>query len=106
MLPGVRIMAKRAKPKFYTEDFKRDAVRLMEKRGKRTVIQIAEDLGVNERLLYDWANKFGSESSTEANAAGESLEQEVLRLRKDNEQLRMERSILKKAAAFFAKDNE
>ena len=99
-------MAKRAKPKIYTDDFKRDAVRLMEKRGKRTVIQIAQDLGINERLLYDWANKFGSESSVEANKAGETLEQEVLRLRKDNERLQIERAILKKAAAFFAKDNE
>jgi transposase-like protein len=41
-------MAKRAKQKYYTDDFKRDAVRLMENRGKRTILQIADDLGINE----------------------------------------------------------
>jgi len=43
-------MAKRSKT--YTDEFKRDAVRLMRNRGKRTVVQIADDLGVTDGMLY------------------------------------------------------
>lgn len=99
-------MAKRAKPRNYTDDFKRDAVRLMEKRGERTVAQIADDLGTSEFNLYKWAQKFGTEAATNPKERGEDLEQEVRQLRRDNERLRMERAILKKAAALFAKDND
>jgi transposase len=96
-------MAKRTKN--YTEEFKRDAVRLMRNRGKRTVAQIADDLGVGESLLYRWAGKLSKESTAKRNEQGETLEQEVRHLRKDNERLRVERAILKKAAAFFAKES-
>jgi len=99
-------MAKRAKPKHYTDDFKRDAVRLMEKRGGRTVAQVADDLGCSEFNLYKWAQKFGTQAADEPTESGESLEQEVRRLRKENAVLREEKAILKKAAAFFAKDSE
>lgn len=90
-------MAKRTKK--YTEEFKRDAVRLMRNRGKRTVAQIADDLGVGDSLLYRWAGKLGKESTAKRNEQGEDIEQEVRRLRKDNERLRVERAILKKAAS-------
>lgn len=99
-------MAKRAKPKHYTDDFKRDAVRLMEKRGARTVAQVADDLGCSECNLYKWARRFGTQAADEPMEPTESLEQEVRRLRRENEQLRMEKSILKKAAAFFAKETD
>jgi len=99
-------MAKKEKQKHYTDDFKRDAVRLMENRGKRTIMQVADDLGINDRLLYHWVKQFGTKSTAEPNEQVESLEQEVRRLRRENEQLRIDKAILKKAAAFFAKDNE
>ena len=97
-------MAKRSKK--YTDEFKRDAVRLMRNRGKRTVAQIADDLGVTDSILYRWADKLGKESTAKRNEQWESLEQENSRLRKENEQPRIERTILKKAAALFAKDSE
>ncbi len=92
--------------KQYTEEFKRDAVRMMRSRGSRTVAQVADDLGVNSSLLNRWAQKFDKDAVAKRNDEGETLEQEVRRLRKENEQLKVERTILKKAAAFFAKDSE
>jgi len=97
-------MAKQKKNKKYTEEFKRDAVRLMRNRGERTVVQIADDLGVSDAMLY-WALKLDKASTAKRNEQGETLEQENRRLRKENEQLRVERAILKKAAAFFAKES-
>ena len=95
-----------AKRKKHTEEFKRDAVRMMRNRGQRTVAQVADDLGVNANQLHRWAAKYEREAVAKRNDAGETLEEENRRLRKENERLRMEKAILKKAAAFFAKDDE
>jgi transposase len=92
--------------KQYTDEFKRDAVRLMRNRGTRSVAQVADDLGVATNLLHRWAAKLDKDAVAKRNEDGETLEQEVKRLRKENEQLRVEKTILKKAAAFFAKDSE
>ncbi len=99
-------MAKRAKPRHFTDEFKRDAVRLMEKRGARTVAQVADDLGCSPDNLWKWAQQLGAQAAEEQTGCTENLEQEVRRLRKENAVLREEKAILKKAAAFFAKDNE
>lgn len=90
----------------YTEEFKRDAVRMMRNRGTRTVAEVADDLGVAANILHRWAQKLDKDAVSKRNAEGETLEHEVRRLRKEVEQLRMEKAILKKAAAFFAKDSE
>ncbi|MGC4091068.1 MAG: transposase [Polyangiaceae bacterium] len=90
----------------HSEEFKRDAVRMMHNRGDRTVTQVADDLGVRPSMLYRWSAKLHDEAVAKRNDQGETLEDEVRRLRKENERLRMEKTILKKAAAFFAKDNE
>jgi transposase len=97
-------MAKQRKQ--YADEFKRDAVRMMRNRGTRTVAEVADDLGVAGNLLHRWAQKFDTDAVAKRNAEGETLDQEVRRLRKEVEQLRMEKAILKKAAAFFAKDSE
>jgi transposase len=90
----------------YTEEFKRDAVRMMRNRGTRTVAEVADDLGVVTNLLHRWASKTERDAVAKRNAEGETLEQEVRRLRKEVEGLRLDKAILKKAAAFFAKDSE
>jgi transposase len=97
-------MAKQRKK--YTEEFKRDAVRLMRDRGGRTVSQIADDLGVTANQLHRWAAQYEHQAVARRNEKGETLEEENRRLRKENERLRMEKTILKKAAAFFARDDE
>jgi transposase len=97
-------MAKQRKQ--YTDEFKRDAVRMMRNRGTRTVAEVADDLGVGANQLHRWARALDKDAFARRNVEGETLEQENRRLRKENEQLRMEKAILKKAAAFFAKDSD
>jgi len=92
--------------KQYTEEFKKDAVRIMRGRGARTVTEVADDPGVVPNLLHRWAQKFDQDAIAKRNAEGETLDQEVRRLRKEVEVLRVEKAILKKAAAFFARDSE
>jgi transposase len=90
----------------FTDTFKRDAVRMMRGRGSRTVDEVAEDLGVSQNMLHRWAQKLDRDAIAKRNDEGETLEQEVRRLRKEVEGLRIDKAILKKAAAFFAKDSE
>ena len=56
-------MAKQTKKKNYTDEFKCDAVRLMRNRGKRTVAQITDDLGVSDGMLHRWAEKLDKAST-------------------------------------------
>ena len=94
-------MAKRRNTRVkYDDDFKREAVRLMDARGSRTVDDIAESLGVSSSMLHRWKQRFGQ--STEAVAAP-ALSSELKALRKRVRELEMEREILEKATAFFAK---
>lgn len=104
----------------YTDDFRTDALNLI-RRGDRTVKQVAQDLGVPYWTLRGWvqdermAKRRKKEHGKVASAgpATESpqeriarLERENERLRKENDSLRTDRAILKKAAAFFAKESE
>ena len=93
---GEWTMAK--KRKNYNDEFKRDAVRLMQNRGARTVSAVAEDLGVTPNSLHKWAQQFQSAAVAKRNDNGETLEEENRRLRKEVERLQLEKTILKKAA--------
>ena len=85
----------------FTEEFKREAVRLIETSG-RTIAQIADDLGVGLSTLTRWKRIYReAASSSEPHV---DLTQELARLRKENSVLRQEREILKRAATFFAKE--
>jgi transposase len=88
--------------KKYTEEFKREAIRAMELRGERTVVDVAKSLGVPENVLHNWRKKLGSQI---ADTSEETPEQELKRLRREVVDLKREREILKKATAFFAKEN-
>jgi len=90
----------------HSEEFKRDAVRLLLQRGERSVRDVAAGLGVTDALLHRWRKKYRRFLEQPDEASRATAEQvELKRLRKENEQLRMERDILKKAAAFFAKES-
>ena len=87
------------------EEFKREAVRLLETRGERTVADVAASLGVAENLLHAWRKKYGSAAEqVRRERGGETAEEELKRLRRENQQLKQERDVLKKSVAVFARD--
>jgi len=85
----------------YDQQFKRDAVSLLESSGK-SVGQIADDLGIKYDLLSRWRKELGDVGKKAFTGNGNSRDEEMLRLRKENANLRMERDILKKAVAIFS----
>lgn len=89
----------------YSSQFKQDAVKLAVE-SDQPVAQTARNLGVNPNSLYTWIAKYHQpESSTNKGAGGEHPHEELKRLRRENAQLKEERDILKKAAAYFAKNS-
>jgi len=90
--------------KHHTEEFKAEAVELVEASGK-SVAEIAEELGINARTLYHWVE---AHKPQEVSGKGESegdLAAENKRLRRELEIMRQERDILKKAMGVFAKES-
>ena len=86
----------------YTEEFKREAVRLMETSGK-AIAEIARDLGINDNNLYRWRGLYGSQAQANANGSVTEMEAELKRLRREVEVLRQERDILKKAMSIVSR---
>jgi transposase len=80
-------------------------VQLVQQQGY-TIPDAARSLGVDRATISDWIKKFGAEGhGNEAIPSGEAaMRSENRRLREENRRLRMEADILKKAAAFFAKN--
>lgn len=85
----------------FTEEFRREAVRLTQTSG-RTVDQVADDLGLGRSTLNRWRKKLLEAELLAGPHADPS--KELARLRKENELLRQERDLLKKATVFFAKE--
>jgi len=97
-------MAKRKRRAFTTE-FKAEAVRLVRESGK-SVSTVARELDLTETALRSWVRQAEVDAGRGAPGALTSEEREELgRLRRETRTLRMEREILKKAAAFFAKES-
>lgn len=95
------------KRRSYTLEFKQEAVRLVLHEGM-SYSEVGKDLGVNKSTIRDWRNKLdsGELGGKPKSAKALSMEEELKRLRRENRILREEREILKKAAAFFAKENQ
>ena len=87
--------------KRYPSSFKEEAVALVTEQGY-TMIEAAKSLGIRPNQLYDWKAKLEAEKSGDSLSTDER--EELKRLRKENKELRMEKEILKKASAFFAKE--
>ena len=88
----------------FTEEFKREAVRLW-REGDRPCGEVAAELGISKSALSRWAREFGGQPPEVVDLA-ETPEKELIRLRRRVRQLEEEREILKKATAFFAKESE
>ena len=87
--------------KRYTDDFKREAVALITEQDY-SISEAARQLGVHHTSLRKWVKQFTQGSPTEI--LNQSERDELLKLRKENRELRMDKEILKKASAFFAKE--
>lgn len=85
----------------FSREFKISAVKLVQEQGY-TPVQAAKSLGVDAGSIRSWVEKFSTEAG-QAPTGDAALRAEVQRLRKENLRLAMERDILKKATAFFAK---
>ena len=86
----------------YTREFKVSAVRLVNQQGYSPV-DAAKSLGVDPASVREWVAKLSSEDGLAASGDG-AVQAELRRLRAENARLLMEREILKKAAAFFARE--
>ena len=85
----------------YTKEFKEEAVRLITEEGY-SYAEAGRNLDVNPNLLSRWKREFEGVEIDPGSAA--VMQAELKRLRKENKRLKLEREILKKAAAFFAKE--
>lgn len=89
----------------FTREFKIEAVRLVRERGV-SVAQAARDLDVHENVLRKWVKEFGTDPGQAFPGHGQMRPEqlEIERLRREVAKLKAERDILKKAAAYFARE--
>ena len=88
----------------FTDDFKAGAVRLVLDEGK-SVSQAARELDLTASALRTWVERARANRTKGKTGLTTEEREELTRLRKENRELKMQREILKKAAAFFAKEN-
>ncbi len=89
-------------PRRFPPEFKRDVVTVA-RRGDLTIVEVAADFGICEESLRRWMRQADIDDSIKDGLT--SAEQsEVVQLRRDKRRLEMENEILRRAAAYFAKD--
>jgi len=100
MTEGTRKRARRS----FTDEFKAGAVRLVLDEGK-SMSQVARDLDVAQSVVGTWVKQARADRSAGRGGLTTEERAELVKLRREVRELRMQRDILKKAAAFFAKDD-
>lgn len=100
----------RKKNQAYTEEFRREAVKRSEQPGV-TQAQVAKELGVSAQQIANWKRQFTRLSDKQFNTMdgvdySKQESEELRRLRRENKRLQEEMEFLKKAAAYFAKDQK
>jgi transposase len=92
-----------ARPSKFGDEFKRDAVRLVRTTG-RTCADVARELGMNRETLRTWVREAETTDSESGAGLAKAERDELTRLRKRVAELEVEKEILRKAAAYFAKE--
>jgi transposase len=99
-------MEKERKRRKFSDEYKAETVRLIQSSGK-SIGQMALELGIGETALRRWVEQAEIEAGRgPAGVLKRSEREELVELRRENQRLRMEREILKKATAFFARENQ
>jgi transposase len=104
-MPGREDVRVGAKRKRYTPAYRRDAAHLVIDTG-RPIAHVAEEIGVGEQLLGRWVAVERAKMEDPPPALDADERAELDRLRREVTELRMDREFLKKAAAFFATENQ
>ena len=93
------------KRRVYTPEFKAEAVKLVTEKGY-SLAEAARSLGIHETLLRSWKQAVDKQGDQACPGQGQlpPFEEEMRRLRAENQRLRAERDILKKATALFAQE--
>ena len=91
--------------KKYTQEYKDEAVELVISSG-RPIAEIARNLGINEGTLANWVNTAKKSGKLKEKPLDTQERARLKELEEENRRLRMERDFLKKAAAWFAKENQ
>jgi transposase len=90
----------------FSAEYKAETVRLIERSGK-SIGQLGLELGIGQTALRRWLAEAAIEAGRgPAGALKRAEREELAELRRENQRLRMEREILKKATAFFARENQ
>ena len=98
-------MAKRRRDRrYFSPEFKAETVELVRSSGK-SIPQICSDLDLTETTVRNWVRQAQVDSGEREGLSSDERD-ELRRLRAENKTLKMERDLLKKAAAFFAKDSD
>jgi transposase len=88
----------------YPDEFRREAVQML--RAGRTPRELAESLGVSQQTLRNWRRQEQIDRHERDDGLTSIEQDELRRLRRENARLKQERDLLKRAAAFFAKEAE
>ena len=88
----------------YPEQFRREAIELL--RAGRTPRELAESLGVSQQTLRNWRRQDQLDRHERDDGLTSDEREELRRLRRENARLTQERDLLKRSAAFFAKETE
>ena len=89
----------------FSREFKLAAVKKVIEQGL-SYREVARELGIRDTYIHNWKKAFEEDGTLQKLVETDnSVEAELKRLREENRQLKMERDILKKATAFFAKEN-
>lgn len=95
------------KRKTYSREFKIETVKLITEGGE-SVSQVALDMGIHENTLYKWVRTLSAKPEAAFPGKGHMISEaeELRQLKKENDRLKMERDILKKAMAIFSQDQK